>query len=557
MFSFACMEQNIRCFISSTSTNQRLGSNSDGTIFMTGSREDCERWIMILSSDNESIFFQSMIHGHYLTSNADGKLEATSDLSQEGAKWSIKRSPFDAHYTIRSSAYGKDLFCDKSGIICSSFDRNNSNWSKWDIELETGELCFITSLKYDKSLRCEPSGKTSLTESSRGWEVWRFIEAGEGYVLISSWTHDSNFLCSDAKGKVYTTKDRQERYALWSVESSPDSRGVILRSREHKKLLFTDGKILYTTNNEINGIETGGLWCTECACSQTYFISATYYDEQISSKPNKAFTTKNRKKWEKWKIEKSNEYGSFTIYSIAHGKFLGSHKNEKITMNMHIGKDELWQIEVSPHGGYFLISREHNKVLTCSSDGELSTIVGHRGGWETWSLDPCLPRSMTGEHMNIYTTLGVSSAIGLGLTVGMPFITMGVVGALGFTPGGIMAGSTAANMAMAGALGTGGPFAGGAISTLQSIGVCGLGIGGTSIAVGTGAICGGAIVGGTYAAVGGNATLLHMLKEKKVEAKEIEMPMDWNGYRPFCEWKNWLSENKFHPNPQMGMLHDR
>jgi len=297
------MEQNILCFISSSS-NQHLASNSDGTIFMTNKRENLGRWIMIMASDNESVFFQSMVHGHYLTSNVEGKLGATADISEEGAKWCFRRSPFDTKYTIRSSAYGKVLFCDESEKIVTTFDRNNSVWSKWDIELETGELCFISSLKYDKNLRCEPSGKLSLTEATKGWEIWRFIEAGEGYVLISSWTHDSKFLCSDAKGKVYTSEDRKESSALWSIERGPDSKGVILRSREHKQILHTDGKNLYTSNDDTNETRIDGLWCTECACAQTYFISATYYDKQIASKPHKPFTTKNRKKWEMWRIEK-------------------------------------------------------------------------------------------------------------------------------------------------------------------------------------------------------------------------------------------------------------
>mmetsp|Transcript_150040 Transcript_150040/g.482241 ORF Transcript_150040/g.482241 Transcript_150040/m.482241 type:complete len:407 (+) Transcript_150040:70-1290(+) len=91
----------------------------------------------------------------------------------------------------------------------------------------------------------------------------------------------------------------------------------------------------------------------------------------------------------------------------------------------------------------------------------------------------------------------VAAAVGaVALAVAAPFAVMGVVGALGFQTGGIVAGSTAAGMMSAEAAAAGGGVAaGGLVATLQSIGAAGLGTAATAGAVTTGAAAGGITAG--------------------------------------------------------------
>jgi len=86
---------------------------------------------------------------------------------------------------------------------------------------------------------------------------------------------------------------------------------------------------------------------------------------------------------------------------------------------------------------------------------------------------------------------------GVALGVAAPFAVMGVVSALGFGSGGVVAGSTAAGMMSAEAAAAGGGVAaGGVVATLQSIGAAGLGAVGTAGSASAGAFVGTA-VGGT------------------------------------------------------------
>eukprot|EP00929_Paragymnodinium_shiwhaense_P119534 TRINITY_DN91441_c0_g1_i1.p1 TRINITY_DN91441_c0_g1~~TRINITY_DN91441_c0_g1_i1.p1 ORF type:complete len:381 (-),score=43.45 TRINITY_DN91441_c0_g1_i1:204-1346(-) len=83
---------------------------------------------------------------------------------------------------------------------------------------------------------------------------------------------------------------------------------------------------------------------------------------------------------------------------------------------------------------------------------------------------------------------------GAALAIAAPYAVMGVVGWLGFSSGGIVAGSTAAGMMSAEAVASGGTVAaGGLVATLQSVGAAGLGTAGTAGAVSVGGVAGAAI----------------------------------------------------------------
>lgn len=524
----------MRCFLSSSAHNKRIGSSPDGNVFITDNRQDWERWIISSASDKENIVLKSMAHGRYLKSNADGDLETAIDHEHVDTKWCIRPSSGDK-YQIWSAVHDKALYCNQDESAYTANSDNDEKWSEWNVELETGELCFISSLRFHKRIRCEPSGKLNLTDNWKGWEVWRFIEAGKGNVLISSCTHKTRFLCSNPEGNVYTTTNRFGSWEKWSIEKDPASRGIIIKSSDHGKVLKTDGNGLCTSESH-DLEEPCGIWCAETACSQVYFISATCHDKRIGTSHHSPFTTTNRKGWEQWKIEKDKNNDCFTISSVAHGqKYLGSSQDGKVLVKSSAGSSELWEIKESLHGGYFLVSKEHLNCLACNDRGHLYTSSKQYGGWETWRLEPVMP---SGEEMGMMTAIGIAGGVTIGLMISAPFIAMGAIGAIGFTEGGIAAGSVAAGMMSAEAIAAGGGVAaGGTVAALQSIGVLGLGLGGTSAAVGAGALAGGVIgstvVGGTRAVLGSGDAL------KKGSVDQTKVPLNKNICRPLCDWRIW------------------
>eukprot|EP00404_Azadinium_spinosum_P061272 CAMPEP_0180702368 /NCGR_PEP_ID=MMETSP1038_2-20121128/6083_1 /TAXON_ID=632150 /ORGANISM="Azadinium spinosum, Strain 3D9" /LENGTH=273 /DNA_ID=CAMNT_0022734125 /DNA_START=422 /DNA_END=1240 /DNA_ORIENTATION=- len=112
------------------------------------------------------------------------------------------------------------------------------------------------------------------------------------------------------------------------------------------------------------------------------------------------------------------------------------------------------------------------------------------------------PQGATSVLIRSGTSLGVAAGVGVIVAVAAPLVVTGVVGALGFEVGGVVAGSAAASMMSAEAVASGGAVAaGGLVATLQSIGAAGLGVGGTVAAAGTGATVGSAVGGGAASAV--------------------------------------------------------
>ncbi len=105
---------------------------------------------------------------------------------------------------------------------------------------------------------------------------------------------------------------------------------------------------------------------------------------------------------------------------------------------------------------------------------------------------------MTGEQMINLTIGGSVAALSI---IAAPFAVMGAIAGLGFCAGGIASGSIAAGMMSAEAIASGGMIAaGGTVATLQSIGAVGLGVAGTSAAIGAGATLGVSAVGISAAA---------------------------------------------------------
>lgn len=524
MFSFSCIEQPMRCYFSNPDHDRRIGSNPDGGVYTTKNRQKWEEWEIIQIPNEDYFALKNVAHGHYLTSKRENNLSTSTEREDPETKWCIKPMPDTDKYTLFSAVNRQYLSCNKEQI--RAFDKSKKEFSiEWKIEFLTGELCFINSSSCDKRISCNPTGKLSLTHKWKSWEIWRFIEAGQGNVLISSWKHPGRYLCSDPEGNVYTTDNAFGDWEKWSIEKNfdADTRGLVIKSRDHGRILETNGEKLITSQNqEVAGYHS--VWCIETACSQTYFISSKDHDKRIGT-GSSPFATTNRQEWEMWKITKSHK-NEYTLYSVVHSKFLASLPSGSLYVT---SAPYDWIIEGSPHGGYFLISKEHKRYLSCDTSGCLHTVSGNHGGWESWNLEPCIPQDFHVKNRN--ALLGVAGITALGLTVAMPFMAMGAIGAIGFTEGGVAAGSIAASMMSAEAIAAGGGVvAGGTVATLQSIGVVGLGVMGTTTAMATGAVAGTAFVGATYAAVGNDTETVDVQNQRSIAS---------NKFRPFADWRDW------------------
>ena len=384
------------------------------------------------------------------------------------------------------------------------------------------ELCFLSSPKHDRRVGCNILGDLFMTHNWKGWEVWRFVkDESSGHFIITSWTHTKKVLCSAPDGRVFTTENRDGSWEKWRIGKHPNSEGLMLESVEHHRFLAFSGQNLYTINEEGDT-----NWFLEPAHGYHFFVSAHGLDKRLSSSNEHPFTSNNRKSWERWIIEPTNQkIGQYSIRSMKHGKFLGSQEDDSIIVSE---KKHLWTIgDANEGGGYLICSAQHGRRLAIDHNGNLYTKeAGNCNGNVIWSLECNLPDTINGKQ--IWSRVGIA-ATATAFAIAMPFAVMGAVGALGFGAGGIAAGSIGAGMMSAEAIAAGGGIAaGGTVATLQSIGAAGLGIGLTSMAVGTGALTGGFVSYGVVKAIDG------------LGAEHERIAVDEPAHHlPLCSWRMW------------------
>jgi hypothetical protein len=360
----------------------------------------------------------------------------------------------------------------------------------------------------------------------KGWEVWRFVrdEQNPGVFTITSWTHSNKVLCSDPDGKVFTTENKEGDWEKWRITKHPERKAIMMQSVSHGRFLVASGKELHTDQN------VAADWHLEPAHSNNFFISATCHDRRVSCSPDGGpFTEKNWKKWEEWVIQPAGKkLGIFRIKSRHHNTFLGSGLDGGVVMTEHYsGEREEWKLVLGNDDGMFIESvHNQGRLLACGENGALYMSEDH-GGWETWRLHPIMPSTISGKQIGSLVGVGVGTLV---LAIAAPFAVMGVVGALGFQAGGIVAGSAAAGMMSAEAIAAGGGVAaGGTVATLQSIGAVGLGIAGTTTAVSAGAATG--LFIGSSALVATGAMHKDAFSSTNVDQPEYLFPL--------CSWRQW------------------
>jgi len=518
----------LRCYLSSTDHDKLICCNPEGVIYSTGNRQGWEKW-HIIEDSNGMIKLQNCAHGKYLYSAAYGHVSASNEQpSQEQGRWIIRKSPSNESYFISSNTNDDDggekyLTCQGNGDVCATAKRNRDQ--EWRIEILTGELCFISSSEQNRRLSCHPWRGLSMSCNWKGWEVRRFIEAGNGHVRISNWTHDNKVLCSDEHGKVWTTDNLRGYWEKWEVVLAPDGYdGVVIKSVAHGSFLQVGSKGVPITCVGFAGPST--TWHLDAGNSRSFFLSSVRHDKRIGSSKDGVFSSSNRKDWEVWEI-KQLQNGVVCLISRAHGKNLGSDSKGHLYVSAQLRDSEMWKLEQASDGGcVHLVSKEHHRLVSCDDGGNLSTRSGTPSASEAWSLEPRMPPTITGESMR---NLAIGGSVAVASIVAAPFAIMGIVGSLGFAAGGVASGSFAAGMMSAEAIASGGVIAaGGTVATLQSIGAAGLGLAGTTAAMGAGAVVGASAIGISAAASGGRTSM-----------GESTAATNSGGNRPFCDWRSW------------------
>jgi len=108
---------------------------------------------------------------------------------------------------LQSVHMGEYLGSDAWGnlVLASDSEQGGDTVSMlWQVVCVTGELCFLSNLFLNQRIRCDLARLTTLSPNWKGWEVFRFMEAGDGFVKISNWMHSQFTLCSTSKGAVTT-----------------------------------------------------------------------------------------------------------------------------------------------------------------------------------------------------------------------------------------------------------------------------------------------------------------------------------------------------------------
>jgi hypothetical protein len=504
-----CMEAS-RCFLTDKERGLRLSVTPKGKLFFTKNRRDWEEWHYSIREETVSgrrhVCFRSVAHGHFLNSTPDGMVGASE--SPIGSQWKMEPSEQDKENTVNDQHRRQDaadLFVLHSHahntIVGVDVEGNCSTHPEiiheivWEMEFTSGELCFLSNPATEKRIRCNAVGKLTLSKYWMGWEIFRFIEVGNsGHLCISSWTHTSKVLSSDPDGNVGMTENRLGHWEKWQVQKAPTGDGVLLQSVAHGRVLSIQNGMLHTTTKTKG---PNAKWHLEAAHQHTYYLTCPIRNRQVASNKTGAMTTRHRKHWEEWKIERSSN-GYFTFYSVAHQKYLGSSSNGTVHTTTRVGEWAMWDIEESPHapGSIFIKSHEHQQHFACDEHGQLYTSDKY-GESETWTLEPRLPLSLSGPQL---AALGAAGTFGVALAVAVPFALVGIVEAAGLTATEITVAGAAAGVSAEALLGMGG-------GALLGVGV-----------------------------VGTSAALLNLKGDLNTEVKEESVI---SSLRPISAWRNW------------------
>lgn len=418
----------------------------------TGQYLSCEDngRVKCVSTPSDSTWWW-MERGGAKNSQATGKnslpssSESASDESTEFEYVLISKK-----YPLRRLCYSKGFDESDETFILIASKKKSTEPSIWTLKFTSGELCFMANPVVHHQMRCDPNGTLSLTSESNGWEVFRFIEVGNGDLYISSWTQCTKFLSSNTDGEIYITDMKSTFLGYserWRLEVPPHGNGLYIRNVSSQRYLSvgrTRSEPLWTTTKP----NDYALWHMNAPHSHIYYLtslfalaekqaddgsstetaindsSQTYFEEGIkvicirSSKKGPSLSQKKGNK-EEWKMEMTPE-GFVTFFSVSHEKYLGCNSMGDVHTTTSNGAWTLWRMESSSHGGVTLLSKEHLRYLAVTKvNGLLCTTKG-KSGTNSWRMDPRLPRIASGSTGGYFTDV-----MGLTPDLVIPFAVLG------------------------------------------------------------------------------------------------------------------------------------
>ena len=452
-------------------------------------------------NNNDLVMLKSAKHG-YLRVDDDCNSLVGAPLEQgvdlKPYQWRLVKQQQQQRTTVRysiTSATGGGSLAVRDGIVFLDQSPVETT-TTWSLDFLSGELLYISS-KAGLQIRCDVLGRVCLTETCKGWEVWRFVEAGESRVRIHSWMHNRYLSIKNGDETRVTTTSQPG--TLWEVEKA-DGNGVIIRASETGHLLCrrsdNDKQIvdLFATTGDDSNDEA--IWMLEAAHQQTYTFRCSDDNRSLGPFP---WVTDNHKQTNEFRIEVVNDSASVTVLSMRTNQYVGVVNGKVVALlespyvwQMTILTDGTYQFQAPVHDGdaMYLAVLKH-EAETQAGPGELKLLLTP----SYWCLEPVMPRAVSSSKIR---TFAAGTTLAVATTVAMPFAVAGVVGLIG-TEMGLLANAVAVTLTSA--------------EAIASVGVVGA----------TAAICFRQSMD----------TLSASLEDQAEEgAKKYSK-------RPFCDWRSW------------------
>jgi len=281
-----------------------------------------------------------------------------------------------------------------------------------------------------------------MSENRTKLEEFYILEQYSGITKIKSAAHDTNLLLTCASSSTSTKPDDDGNNCIQCAETSEDDNDqwylhkdarnghYSITSIQNAKYLSCSNSSHHELSTVENHNETETTWSIELLTGELCFISLSGTNTRLTCGPKgriemsanakgwevwrfietgdnghvrisswthdhhvlcddpsgEVKTTDNlRGSWEKWKVELAPEgFDGVVVRSCSHGRYLRSDGESVGTSKLFDGLSTTWDLSAGHRQRYFISSVAHNKRISCSKKGILST--NNRKEWEKWQL---------------------------------------------------------------------------------------------------------------------------------------------------------------------------